>query len=30
LRASPGDEIIVELDPQLSATVPETGGIRIP
>jgi hypothetical protein len=30
LRALPGEEIIVELDPPVSATVPETGGIRIP
>jgi hypothetical protein len=29
LRALPGDEIIVELDPPLVTTVPETGGIRL-
>lgn len=28
LRAAPGDEVVVETDPPLVATVPATGGIR--
>lgn len=30
LRAVPGDEIIVEVDPSLVTKVPATGGVRIP
>lgn len=28
LRAAPGDDIVVETDPQLVTTVPEAGGVR--
>jgi len=30
VRGRPGDEIVVETDPPLTATVPDAGGVRLP